>query len=109
MQQNRTSVGLDVHARSVVACGFDGETGEVFERRLTPQHGEILAWIRNLPTPVAVTYEAGPTGFGLARAINEAGMECVVCRTVEVAASGRGSGQDRCPRCGASGPAAAVG
>ena len=42
----RTSVGLDVHARSVVACGMDGETGEVFERRLTPQHGEILAWIR---------------------------------------------------------------
>jgi hypothetical protein len=29
-------VGLDVHARSVVACGIDGETGEVFERRLTP-------------------------------------------------------------------------
>ncbi len=28
--------------------------------------------------PVRVTYEAGPTGFGLARAINEAGMECVV-------------------------------
>jgi len=25
-----------VHARSVVACGLDGETGEVFERRLTP-------------------------------------------------------------------------
>ena len=25
-----------------------------------------------------MTYEAGPTGFGLARAINEAGMECVV-------------------------------
>ena len=61
----RTSVGLDVHARSVVACGIDGETGEVFERRLTPQHGEILAWIRNLPGPVAVTYEAGPTGYGL--------------------------------------------
>ena len=33
----RTSVGLDVHARSVVACGMDGETGEVFERRLTPR------------------------------------------------------------------------
>ncbi len=32
----RTSVGLDVHARSVVACGLDGDTGEVFERRLTP-------------------------------------------------------------------------
>ena len=74
----RTSVGLDVHARSVVACGIDGETGEVFERRLTPQHGEILAWIRNLPTPVAVTYEAGPTGFGLARALDAVGVRCVV-------------------------------
>ena len=28
----RTSVGLDVHARSVVACAIDGVTGEV--RRL---------------------------------------------------------------------------
>ena len=74
----RTSVGLDVHARSVVACGIDGETGEVFERRLTPQHGEILAWIRNLPAPVAVTYEAGPTGYGLARFLPENGIECVV-------------------------------
>jgi transposase len=27
---------------------------------------------------VRVAYEAGPTGFGLARAITEAGMECVV-------------------------------
>jgi len=25
----RTSIGLDVHARSVVACGLDGDTGEV--------------------------------------------------------------------------------
>jgi len=39
----RTSVGLDVHARSVVACGIDGETGEIHRRRLTPDHDEILA------------------------------------------------------------------
>src|ERR1700682_3556245 len=71
----RTSVGLDVHARSVVACGLDRSTGEVFERRLTPDHREILDWVGGLPSPAAVTYEAGPTGFGLARA---AGIECVV-------------------------------
>jgi transposase len=63
---NATSVGLDVHARSVVACGMDGRSGELFERRLTPDHGDIKSWIRSLPGPVAVTYEAGPTGFGLA-------------------------------------------
>ncbi len=60
----RTSIGLDVHARSVVACGLDGRTGELFERRLMPAHQEMLEWIRTLPGPVAVTYEAGPTGYG---------------------------------------------
>jgi transposase len=74
----RTSVGLDVHVRSVVACGLDRETGEVVERRLTPDHREILDWIGGLPPPVAVTYEAGPTGFGLARALRSAGIACAV-------------------------------
>lgn len=74
----RTSIGLDVHARSVVACGLDGQTGELFERRLTPDHGEILHWIRSMPDPVAVTYEAGPTGFGLARFLTAEGIECLV-------------------------------
>ncbi|MDN5916903.1 MAG: IS110 family transposase [Pseudonocardia sp.] len=78
MSANGTSVGLDVHARSVVACGLDGRTGELFERRLTPDHGEIAAWIGSLPGPVAVTYEAGPTGFGLARFLTGRGIECLV-------------------------------
>jgi hypothetical protein len=58
----------DVHARSVVGCAIDGETGEVFRRRLTPDFGEILAWIRSLPGPVKSVYEAGPTGFENVRA-----------------------------------------
>jgi transposase len=74
----RTSVGLDVHARSVVACGLDGDTGEVFQRRLCPDHREILEWIGGLPGPVAVTYEAGPTGFGLARFLAAEGVVCRV-------------------------------
>ena len=74
----RTSVGLDVHARSVAACALDGDTGEVFQRRLTPDHGEIVAWLGDLPGPVAVAYEAGPTGFGLARALSAAGIVCEV-------------------------------
>jgi transposase len=74
----RTSVGLDVHARSVVACALDRSTGEVFERRLTPDRGEILEWIRSLPGPASAVYEAGPTGFGLARFLGSAGVDCVV-------------------------------
>jgi hypothetical protein len=45
-----------------VACGLDGRTGQLFERRLTPDHGDIESWIRSLPGPVSVTYEAGPPG-----------------------------------------------
>jgi transposase len=75
---NATSVGLDVHARSIVACGLDGRTGQLFERRLTPDHGDIESWIRTLPGPVAVTYEAGPTGFGLARYLSGHGIQCLV-------------------------------
>jgi transposase len=74
----RTSIGLDVHARSIAACALDGDTGEVFERRLCPDHAEVLEWIGSLPGPVAVTYEAGPTGFGLARALMSAGIDCQV-------------------------------
>ena len=78
MKVQRTSIGLDVHARSVVGCGLDGDTGEVFQRRLCPDHREVLEWIGSLPAPVAVTYEAGPTGFGLARALDAAGIDCLV-------------------------------
>ena len=78
MFSERTSVGLDVHARSVAAAAIDGVTGELVQARLTPSHGHILSWLADLPGPVAVAYEAGPTGFGLARALDAAGVRCVV-------------------------------
>ena len=74
----RTSVGLDVHARSVAAAAIDGVTGEVWQTRLTPSYEHIRSWISQLPGLVAVAYEAGPTGFGLYRALTEAGVRCEV-------------------------------
>jgi transposase len=74
----RTSVGLDVHARSVVAAAIDGVTGEVFRARLTPSNDDVLRWVRGLPGPSAVVYEAGPTGFGLSRALTTAGIRCEI-------------------------------
>jgi transposase len=74
----RTSVGLDVHARSVVASALDAVTGELTERRLTPAYRDVAAWIDGLPAPVKVTYEAGPTGFGLARFLRGGGVDVQV-------------------------------
>jgi transposase len=58
----RTSVGLDVHALSVRAAGLDTTTGQLLEETLTPSHDHVRDWVRRLPGPVAVAYEAGPTG-----------------------------------------------
>ncbi len=86
MERERTSVGLDVHARSVVACGIDDDTGEMFRARLVPEPEPetILGWLRQLPGPVAVVYEAGPTGYGLARFLRGHRIGCVVAAPLKL-------------------------
>jgi transposase len=69
---------LDVHARSVVAGVIDDLTGQRTHLRVGPQIEAVLAWVSTLPGPVAVAYEAGPTGFGLARALRATGVRCEV-------------------------------
>lgn len=78
MRFQRTSVGLDVHARSVVGCAIDEDTGEVIRHRFGYDPAAVLEWVRSLPQPAAVTYEAGPTGFALARLFTAGGIECLV-------------------------------
>lgn len=78
MFTERTSVGLDVHARSVAAAAIDGVTGEIFQARLSPAFDDVRAWVAGLPGPCAVAYEAGPTGFGLYRHLAAAQIRCVV-------------------------------
>jgi len=39
VSRNATSVGLDVHARSVVACGLDGRSGGLFPRAWSSRGG----------------------------------------------------------------------
>src|SRR4051794_18331907 len=104
----RTSVGLDVHARSVAAAGLDTVTGEVWERKLRPGSSDILGWLTGLAGPVAVTYEAGPTGFGLARDLAAAGFRCQVAAPSKI----RRAPGDRArpvPGCVAAGQVAADG
>ena len=71
-------VGLDVHARSVVAVVLDGVSGELRSLRAPVVGDETVVWLLQLPAPVRVAYEAGPTGYGLARACAAAGIACVV-------------------------------
>ena len=78
MTKVRTWVGLDVHAAKTVACVVDAESGEMTVHRLPGEAAAVVAFCVGLPGPVRVAYEAGPTGFGLARTLLAAGVGCVV-------------------------------
>src|SRR5262245_33363952 len=71
-------VGLDVHARKVVAGVLDAESGEVRSLRAPLLPSETVVWLRQFPAPVRVAYEAGPTGYGLARGCGAAGVAATV-------------------------------
>lgn len=78
MAQVRSWAGLDVHARSVLAVTMDAETGELRSTRLPGETGKVVEFCQALPGPARVAYEAGPTGYGLARALDTAGIGCIV-------------------------------
>jgi transposase len=78
MTKVRTWVGLDVHAAATVACVVDAPSGEMRVQRLPGRTIEVAAFLTRLPAPVSAAYEAGPTGFELARALEGAGVGCVV-------------------------------
>ena len=78
MAKARSLVGLDVHATKIVAAVLDAETGELQFFRLGGDVGEAAGLCAGLPRPVRAAYEAGPTGYGLARELARRGVECVV-------------------------------
>jgi transposase len=69
-----TFAGLDVHARSTHAAAIDARTGELRRARFGSDSEHVVAWLKRLPGPLRACYEAGPTGFALYRAAQEAGI-----------------------------------
>jgi transposase len=80
---------LDVHAIKVVAAVLDAETGELQWFGVSGDVSEAAALCAGLPRPVRAAYEAGPTGYGLARELQRRGVECVVAAPSKIP---RGSG-----------------
>ena len=74
MNGTMTWVGLDVHARSTHGAAINSLTGELERVRFGPGADPVVAWLAGLPGPVRAAYEAGPTGFGLQRAAEAAGI-----------------------------------
>jgi transposase len=72
---------LDVHAKMSQAAVFEPLTGELRFRRIAGPPSVALEFLAELGAGVRAVYEAGPTGFGLARAPRRsAGSSCGWCR-----------------------------
>jgi hypothetical protein len=88
-------VALDVHVSATVAAIIDRDLGEPRRQRLSGRGSELCEFVAALPGPVRATYEAGPTGFTLARRLQAAGVDCFgVCAGVDPAWA-VGSREDR--------------
>ncbi len=74
-------VGLDVHKETIAVAVADDD-GSAPEVIATLQNDEaaVIARLKKLGAGrrLRCCYEAGPTGFGLCRALRKAGIECVV-------------------------------
>jgi transposase len=77
MAKAKTLVGLDVHATKIVAAVLDAETGQLQTFGMSGDSDGAAGFCAGLPRRVRVAYEAGPTGYGLARELAKRGMECV--------------------------------
>ena len=86
MAKARTLVGLDVHAMKIGAAVLDAETGELQCFRMSGESAGAAAFCAGLPGPVRVAYEAGPTGYGLARELARRGVGCVVAAPSKIPA-----------------------
>jgi transposase len=75
-------VGLDVHAHQTHFCALDLATGEVERKRIEGPPEAVLPHLEAIGAEPIAVYEAGPTGFSLARAAAERGID------VRVAAPG---------------------
>ena len=98
MAQVRSWAGLDVHARSVLAVTLDAESGELRSCRLSGETAQVVEFCAALPGPTRVAYEAGPTGYGLARALHVGGDRVCGGGAGKDRAPGAGQGQDRSAR-----------
>lgn len=83
-------VGLDVHASRTAVAVLDTVTGELVKRTVMGRPHQVIPFLEQLPGPVKAVYEAGPTGYGLARR-SRPGLEVAVCAPGMVPTAGGGS------------------
>ncbi|HEV2771970.1 MAG TPA: IS110 family transposase [Thermoleophilaceae bacterium] len=81
-------VAADLHASGSWLAGLELATGELWSRRVRGEPSPLAEVVARLGSGTRLVYEAGPTGFGLARAGAEQGVDVVVCAPGSVPRAG---------------------
>jgi transposase len=79
-QSDTTFVGLDVHKNSITSAVLEPGSDTALIDRFFPDDASIRRFVGALgdPASLAVCYEAGPTGYALARFLGQMGIACEV-------------------------------
>lgn len=75
MTATMTFCGLDVHANQTHGAALTPATGELTRRRIAGPPEAALDWLERLGSDLLAVYEAGPTGFALAREARQRGID----------------------------------
>lgn len=75
MTATMTFCGLDVHANQTHGAALTPATGELTRRRIAGPPEATLDWLERLGSDLLAVYEAGPTGFALAREARQRGID----------------------------------
>jgi transposase len=80
MKSSIIYVGLDVHKETIVIARASGRTKAEVVRKISNDYPKLCKVLGDLGTAerLRVCYEAGPTGYDLARRLNAAGIYCMV-------------------------------
>lgn len=79
MRNGRRLIAADVHAHASWLVGLELDTGELWRRRVAGPPTRVLDVLGPRCAGAQLVYEAGPTGFELARAGIERGVEVLIC------------------------------
>ena len=78
------NIGIDVHKDSYSLCSYSFATKQAFgQTRIASNSNPVIKYVRKLQesqpnVEVLCGYEAGPTGYGLYRDLEKAGIGCVI-------------------------------
>lgn len=82
MQEPTTTVGLDVHRKTIAVCVLKPYASEPWSSQIANQPARIRKLVERLkaeaPGAIRCCYEAGPSGYALQRELASQGLECAV-------------------------------